>query len=67
VYRIQIRIMYVKNYIKNMNYIGWFYLHPMSITRMAIIFSLAVFGATLPNPTLVRVVNIKYMLVTYRD
>jgi hypothetical protein len=39
----------------------------MSITRMAIIFSLAVFGATLPNPTLVRVVNIKYMLVTYRD
>ena len=34
---------------------------------MAMIFSLPVLGATLPNPTLVRVVNIKYMLVTYRD
>ena len=40
------------------------YLHPRSITRMDKIFSFAEFGATLPKPTLVRVVNTKYMLVT---
>jgi hypothetical protein len=39
----------------------------MSITMMAIIFSLPVLGATLPKPTEVSVVKIKYMLVTYRD
>ena len=40
------------------------YLHPMSMNKIDKIFSFAEFGATLPNPTLVRVVKTKYMLVT---
>ena len=34
---------------------------------MAVAFSNDEFGATLPKPTLVSVVKIKYILVTYLD
>ena len=39
----------------------------MSITQMEKIFSEFVFGETLPNPTLVRLLNVKYSAVTYLD
>lgn len=41
------------------------YLHPTNITQMVKIFSASVFGATLPKPTLVKEVNVKYKAVTY--
>lgn len=42
-------------------------LHPTSITHTVNIFSVSVFGATLPNPTEVREVKVKYRAVMYRD
>ena len=44
-----------------------FFLQPIIITIMAYIFSFDVLGATLPNPTDVKVVKVKYMDVMYRD
>ena len=44
-----------------------FDLQPRSITKMEVSFSRLELGATLPNPTLVRVVKMKYILVMYRD
>ena len=41
------------------------YLHPMSMTQMEKIFSELVFGDTFPNPTLVRLLKVKYRAVTY--
>lgn len=38
-------------------------LHPMSITIIVNIFSASVFGATLPNPTEVRLLKVKYSAV----
>ena len=43
------------------------FLQPIIITIMAYIFSFDVLGATLPNPTDVKVVKVKYMDVMYRD
>lgn len=43
------------------------YLHPTSMTHMVNIFSASVFGATLPNPTDVNEVNVKYKAVMYLD
>ena len=37
------------------------------MTTMAYIFSLGVLGATLPKPTDVNVVKVKYIDVMYRD
>lgn len=34
---------------------------------MVNIFSASVFGATFPNPTDVKLLNVKYKAVTYRD
>lgn len=42
-------------------------LHPTNITHIVKIFSASVFGATLPNPTEVKDVNVKYSAVIYRD
>lgn len=42
-------------------------LHPTNITHIVKIFSVSVFGATLPNPTEVKDVNVKYSAVIYRD
>lgn len=42
-------------------------LHPTNITHIVKIFSASVFGATLPNPTEVKEVNVKYSAVIYRD
>ena len=42
-------------------------LQPRSITMMEVSFSRLEFGATLPKPTLVSVVKMKYILVMYRD
>lgn len=42
-------------------------LHPISITQMENIFSVLVFGETLPNPTLVKLLSVKYKAVTYFD
>lgn len=42
-------------------------LHPISITQMENIFSVLVFGDTLPNPTLVKLLSVKYSAVTYLD
>lgn len=39
-------------------------LHPTNITQIVNIFSASVFGATLPNPTDVNDVNVKYSAVT---
>ena len=39
--------------------------HPKSMAKMENIFSALVFGATLPNPILVRLVNVKYNAVMY--
>lgn len=39
--------------------------HPTSITNIVNIFSASVFAATLPKPTLVRLLNVKYSAVTY--
>lgn len=50
-----------------MNKIISIYLHPTSITHIVKIFSGSVFGATLPNPTDVNVVNVKYNAVMYLD
>lgn len=38
--------------------------HPTNMTQIVKIFSASVFGATLPNPTDVRDVNVKYKAVT---
>lgn len=38
-------------------------LHPTSITQIVNAFSASVFGATLPNPTEVSEVNVKYKAV----
>lgn len=43
------------------------YLHPTSMTHMVNIFSASVLGATLPNPTDVSEVNVKYKAVMYLD
>lgn len=43
------------------------YLHPTSITTIVNPFSISVFGATLPNPTLVNDVHVKYKAVIYLD
>ena len=43
------------------------YLHPIIMTTIAYIFSFGVLGATLPNPTEVSVVKVKYIDVMYRD
>lgn len=43
------------------------YSHPTNITHIVNIFSASVFGATLPNPTDVNDVNVKYKAVTYLD
>lgn len=40
-------------------------LHPMSMTQMEKIFSELVLGDTFPNPTLVRLLKVKYSAVTY--
>lgn len=40
------------------------YLHPTSITHIVKIFSASVFGATLPKPTDVSEVKVKYRAVT---
>ena len=37
------------------------------MTHMEKIFSEFVFGDTFPNPTLVRLLNVKYSAVTYLD
>ena len=37
----------------------------MSMVQMEKIFSELVFGETLPNPTLVKLLNVKYRAVTY--
>ena len=42
-----------------------FYLQPINMTRIVKIFSASVFAATLPNPTLVKLLNVKYKAVTY--
>ena len=42
-------------------------LQPRSITKMEVSFSRLELGATLPKPTLVSVVKMKYILVMYRD
>jgi len=42
-------------------------LHPINITQMEKIFSVLVFGETFPNPTLVRLLNVKYKAVMYFD
>ena len=42
-------------------------LQPRSITMMEVSFSRLELGATLPKPTLVSVVKMKYILVMYRD
>ena len=41
------------------------YLHPASITNIVNIFSASVLAATLPKPTLVKLLNVKYKAVTY--
>ncbi len=41
-------------------------LHPSIIIQMAKIFSVSVLGATLPKPTDMRPVNVKYRAVQYR-
>ena len=41
------------------------YSQPMSMTQMEKIFSGLVFGETFPNPTLVRLLKVKYRAVTY--
>lgn len=40
-----------------------FHLHPTSITQIVKIFSASVLGATLPNPTDVKLLNVKYSAV----
>lgn len=42
-------------------------LHPINITQMEKIFSVLVFGETFPNPTLVKLLNVKYKAVIYFD
>ena len=39
----------------------------MSMTQMEKIFSLLVFGEMFPNPTLVKLLNVKYKAVMYFD
>lgn len=41
------------------------YSHPINITIIVNIFSASVLGATLPKPTEVSDVNVKYRAVTY--
>lgn len=43
------------------------YSHPTSMTNIVNPFSMSVFGATFPKPTLVRDVQVKYRAVMYRD
>ena len=43
------------------------YLHPINMIRIENIFSEFVFGDTFPNPTLVKLLNVKYNAVTYFD
>lgn len=43
------------------------YLHPTSITNIVNPFSISVLGATLPKPTLVSEVHVKYNAVIYLD
>lgn len=52
---------YYQNYQRKVKYNS----HPISITHMENIFSALVFGETLPNPTLVKLLNVKYNAVTY--
>lgn len=42
-------------------------LHPINITQIEKIFSVLVFGETFPNPTLVKLLNVKYKAVIYLD
>lgn len=42
-----------------------FYSQPISMTQMEKIFSGLVLGETLPKPTLVRLLKVKYKAVTY--
>ncbi len=41
------------------------HLQPMSMTQMEKIFSGLVLGETFPNPTLVKLLKVKYRAVTY--
>src|SRR6218665_3353601 len=43
------------------------HVHPISITQMEKTFSVFVFGDTFPNPTLVRLLSVKYRAVMYLD
>ena len=43
------------------------YLQPISIIHIANIFSEFVFGDTFPNPTLVKLLKVKYNAVIYLD
>ena len=54
-----------KKYLHNIHRINMLNLHPTSMMRTEHIFSLFVFGLTLPNPTDVKDENVKYKAVTY--
>lgn len=43
------------------------YSHPMSIEQIENIFSALVLGEMFPNPTLVRLLNVKYNAVMYLE
>ena len=45
----------------------WQILHPISIIIIEKTFSLFVFGAILPKPTLVKLLNVKYSAVMYLE